>query len=77
MNNPTSFAGTKFEQAHNAEGSYWFEFVCMALEWVLAKLSIRACLVSCFRNKNFQDFESRASISSCHYIIEGNKQVIK
>ena len=28
----TSFGGTKFEKAHNAEGSYRFEFVCMALE---------------------------------------------
>ena len=83
MNNPRRWinlnflGGTKFEQAHNAEDSYGFEFVCMALEWVLAKLSIRSCLVSCFWNKNFQDFESRASLSSCYFIIESNKQAIK
>ena len=38
------FGGTKFEQAHNAKDSYRFELVCMALEWVLAKLSIRALI---------------------------------
>ena len=71
------FGGTKFEQAHNVKDSYRFEFVYMALEWVLAKLSIRACRFSCFRNESFQEFESRASITSCHYIIESNKQTIK
>jgi len=71
------FGGTKFEQAHNAKDSYRFELVCMALEWVLTKLSIRACLVLCFWNKNFQGFELRASITSCQYIIESNKQTIK
>jgi len=30
-----------------------------------------------FQIENFQDLESRANITPCHYIIESNKQAIK
>ena len=45
------------------------EFVSMALEWVLVKLSIEFCLVLNFQIENFQDLEARANITPCHYII--------
>ena len=49
------------------------DFISVALEWILVKLSIRVLPVLYFQIENFQDLESRADITPCHYITEINK----
>ena len=50
--------------------------IAIGLEWVSIKLSIRV-LPSFVFSKSFQDLESRASTTSCHYLIESSKRIIK
>ena len=54
------------------------DFISVALEWVLVKLSIRVLpgLVFFFQLENFQDLESRTNITPCHYIIESYQVIL-
>jgi hypothetical protein len=73
----TDFRGMTFERAQDGKDSYRFELVCKWYEGFgmdLWQAEHKSCLVLCFQNKNFQDFEFGTCTMSCHHIAKINKQ---